>query len=517
MAQYDPLELAAYLRRARDPISGFQPSFTDQDVSGPYSFDVRSPEEVALGKHIDPVTGLPVGEEVPTARSAILDSISTLKDLNEYTTTKDLDQHELELKRLQRDLIETTRKEVEDTRGVTQARTALANYAALANGPGDTIYQQLEQQLALKERAASIDFSITKEGGLRGTRAQDFKAFDDRFKQIELRRELLAKDEKLAEDLKKSELLTEQNRRLQKGYNAEDRAVEDDRLSRATTSKLFGWNSVTHDKVETFLGKKIDPFTAGSMSTEEAQLYKYASEGQLYNDFTALAAKDTKLIDTFVDVSKKLKADPDEIQRIENVAMKYKAALAPIDSMTDRDLIAKTKGPEQQRVSIIDPEVDPKRYKTAVDTLRYQTKLQALQDVKNTYAASQMTVDSMDLTNRPDMGIAAKESANLVLRLLKERTGINNLAVMANEPNALDYIRTQLVVDYYNASHSLNMRILPLSQLWNTMLEEVTNRVNEKGKPFGLVVGYKTDPLILALRANTPREPRTMGNMSTVP
>lgn len=498
MAQYDPLELAAYLCRARDPVSGFQPSFTDRDIHNQYDFDVRSPEEVALGAHIDPITGLPVGEEVkPSIESKIVSTTAEWKDLGEYKTTADLIQHELDLIKQQKNLVDSTIKEVEDARGVTLARKNLADYAALATDPTDPIYQQLENQLALRSKAAAIDFTLTDKGGLRGTKAQAFKVFDERFKQLEARKLLVAKDELLTDKLKQNEALQQQQRKLDKGFKAEDRVEEEARMSRSITATEFGWNSTVHDKVELFLGKKIDPYTAKSMSSQEAKLLRYASDGKLYNNLTELALKDTKLIDTYTEVSKKLKTIPEEVQRIENMAQKYKDALIPIDALSDRDLLAKVKDAEE-KAKIERTAIDPKLYAASIDALRYKLKLNALNEAELKIKQANMTTGMMSLDTRLNIPILEKEAANTILELLKLNVGTDNLAILAKDPQAQEYIKQNLVQDYLATAGS-NAPALP--NVWEIMIAEAGNKMTEIGEPVGLRADFKSDPILLALRA----------------
>ena len=128
-----------------------------------------------------------------------------------------------------------------------------------------------------------------------------------------------------------------------------------------------------------------------------------------------------------------------------------------------------------------------------------------------------MTTDSMELDSRPDIGIDTKQSANLVLQLIKENTGASHLINLSKDPEAIDYLKTQLVIDYYNAGHNLTFTPMPLLPLWDIMLAEATNKATILGSPMGLVTSYKSDPIIISLRKNAPRVPRTMGEMSIAP
>ncbi|MCW5932043.1 MAG: hypothetical protein KIS69_10360 [Bacteroidetes bacterium] len=517
MAQYDPLELAAYLRRARDPVSGFQPSFTDRDIHNQYDFDVRSPEEVALGAHIDPITGLPVGEEVkPSIESKIVSTTAEWKDLGEYKTTADLIQHELDLIKQQKNLVDSTIKEVEDARGVTLARKNLADYAALATDPTDPIYQQLENQLALRSKAAAIDFTLTDKGGLRGTKAQAFKVFDERFKQLEARKLLVAKDEAKLEELKQREALATINEKfdIRRDQRRKQEDVEEKEKTIAAQLKINTDELQKIKAIRTDLNKSTSWNDLAAMKPAEAAMYKAAVKGELTNKLADIVTVDSTLADTYIDITKKLKSNPQEIQLIENVARKYKDVLLPIDQMSDRALVENNAELKKTYNNISIPN-DQKQ--VAIDAERYKLKLKALDEANLNIVATWMTTDSMELDSRPDIGIDTKQSANLVLQLIKENTGASHLINLSKDPEAIDYLKTQLVIDYYNAGHNLTFTPMPLLPLWDIMLAEATNKATILGSPMGLVTSYKSDPIIISLRKNAPRVPRTMGEMSIAP
>lgn len=221
MAQYDPLELAAYLRKARG--EGFQPSFTDQDTARYNQFDVRSPEEVAAGRHLDTTTS----STPAAAKETLAEKIKNWVDPNTITDIDTLDRVIYDLEKEQDDLVASYKSEVEAAHDIPNSRKQVELMLSLY-GSGNTETQRLIRQYQDKLAAANLTFGVTESNQLVGTRAEEFRPYELQNKKLFDRRVKLLKEQERTQGL---ETLGQELKLREEYVKAAELRAEDSKLS----------------------------------------------------------------------------------------------------------------------------------------------------------------------------------------------------------------------------------------------------------------------------------------------
>jgi hypothetical protein len=479
MAQYDTRDLAAYLRKARDPISGYQPSFTDADPgtdrADPFAFDVRSAEEVGLGKHIDPV----IGAADPAAIDPIAERVSAWTPPEKYGSSEEVLKALRDTEREQEQLVQASLKAAEEQTGVPQARAALQEVAYL--GANHPIYQQYALRYQSAKEAAGLTFGVVNGDQLIGTKASKFSPYEARYGALEDRLAILTREE-----AKKDQVEGEIRRHeLQAGAR-----VAKDKLSDALGSIGIS------EAMEKRLKDKGIPLArqdviAASLSSERIKFLQKVGRGQHPGDALAVIAGDPANADDYIKI---ITADmgEEDTERVTRTLGLYRDTSTKVHQMTDKDLY-KDNPKEYEDLLRMDKttredKIAAKRANAInleIKTITNQVKL-GMYDDKNT-----------SLANDPNFTPIQQAASGAINSAFRDVFGTSNLADIyySQKDDPREFI-TKMI-----AARRIYARTLPgetevFSGILHAMLKKMVSNMNMKGAPLGISVAPGEDEVV---------------------
>lgn len=493
---YDPLELAAYLRRARDPVSGFQPSFTDQDTAGPYDFDVRSPEEVALGRHIDPVTGL--SEPAPTVEDTLAEKISAWTNVKDYKTTQEITAELLRLEQEQDGLVSSLRDQTEAQFGVKQARDAMQLGQSL--GGNSPIVQQLISDYNSKKAAADISFGVDTKNNIYGTKAESFRPFDHRIKELSARYNVLKEEENRAKAL---EDVTTHG--LARDKIQQDKELRD--LDTQTKQLLAKMNFSTKEEVaelERIIGKPVNSNIAIELSNNPQGM-------SLIND--AINGKDLISADQAIMsnskngeyyrkiIENKSDLTVEERKNLVAYSKQLEKVVSDIERMPDTAFMPETKPGE--RISAFSTLAKDAR-EQQIEQARNQEKLRAVNMVKDATKKQLMTIDTASIEGSLKATIEEQNIANRIQTAIEANLGKGiTISDLTSDPEAIRYMRDGLIKDVMpdeliqaNPSYAVSL----LRTTWDKMLNQAAVSTTNMSKHMGIAISPRNDQDIMKAR-----------------
>ncbi len=475
MAQYDPQALAAYLRQARHPDAGFTPTFTDQDQADPYDFDVRSAEEVGLGAHIDPLTGLPMGAEDPTAIiNPISDAIDNIPSAETYSTSQDALKAIRDMETLEDQLVKQKQQEVWDALGVTAARE---NYQSLVTANANSMFvPEAQRNLALKMEAANLTFGVGKGNLLIGADAAQFDPFEQKFQELEARAAFLKEKEDIDASTKFQVAGEKRKDQTQKSKNY----------------GALGFSEAQEAKITEKLGEQTAQDVA-SWADNPARLdfmQRVATDTDL-GTADEWATRAPELLDTFV----KLKAkgvSEEETAKLKDAAKVYKDAGIEANKISERELFS-----EQEWREL------PANKEIRANAIRGKRELKRSELVDKEVQAFKydlLTLGNMSLDSNANASEPQKLAANAISSLMREEFGITNLEAIVTQAetdklfNPLRKIRMQ----YQNTL--AGEQGVPFDGVFDLMIMQLVDTINTKGKDRGIIIAPKDNPTITALQ-----------------
>lgn len=475
---YDPLELAAYLRRARHPTEGFTPTFTNIDGAGPYDFDVRSPEEMA---------GVGLDKE-PIVTDPLADAIAAFTNPENFSTEEEV---LAEIRRVETEMdthVQRKKIEAEDKFGVTEARKQLQMFVSAGIPASNVMYQRAQEDLRQKQLAAQLTFGVVNGDTLVGTDTDQFRPYETQLKSLDDRLSIVRKAQA------KQDVLDREGRA--KLSRAESR-IKDVQINKGISDSLLEY-------INKFEKEALSAESLNVLTGPQVELYRRSQAGQALPDPVNQAAIDP----TTIDIYKKIIANSptmseqykqDTLKTLDN----YQVAAKEAANIPERELFTSDIEWEKHKGQ-------PKEVRKAeIEKLRHEKSAAAIYKVADSAKADLMTLSNMSLNNDSNFSTMEQVASNAIIALFKEKFGVENLLLLSdalgNSGSNISYNAFGLVDPLQDIREEYSTTLpgrqgISFQSILDAMIYKLVDNVGKQGKDKGIVISPKNDPIITKLR-----------------